>query len=164
MSNYPDDCEQITCDKCYKYYVVCLVCKNPCIMESHSGYFSSNKYGKSSAIWLGRETELQNGNGAPITEHIIIFENEKNISIDELNPTQRPNVIISNNVDIEEEYDHDDLQFNIIDKHIVWSCDPLLELHINNDVYFPMFTGPDGGFRITYWCDTCQINYSFNDK
>lgn len=166
LCDYPDDCDQIICDKCSEYYVVCLKCKAPCIIKSHSGYFCSSKYGKINDIWLGRNIELPviiNSNVSAITEHITIFENNKKVPVEELNPTQNPNIIIEDKCATTEE---DDLYncFNIIDKRIIWSCDPRLNLHINNDIYVPMFTGPDGGFGVTYWCDTCQIDYGFNDK
>lgn len=148
MCCYPKEFDQISCDTCGEFYVVCSKCEMPCIMQEHSGYFYSGT--KSDSIWLGRQI---NDGGQ---ECIIIWDDKSKI-INNLNLNH--NIIIRNAKD-----DMDEHEYYVGDKGISWTCDPRINLYLNGNKYEPMFTGPDGGFGITYYCKNCDVTGYFNDK
>jgi hypothetical protein len=159
MCTYPSKFDLIMCNKCNEFCSICVKCKQPCILASHSGYFCNENVGKSNNIWLYRYLDDN------CKENIVIHSNKNNIPIEAINPTGNRNIIIEG----DEEDVHD--SYDIIDKKIIWSFDKRLNLQIlagdmsnitNN--YIPMLTGPDGGFGINYYCSECKYDDSFNDK
>ncbi len=158
MCTYPSEFDLIMCNECNEFCCVCVKCKKPCILASHSGYFYNENDGKSNDIWLHRYLDDSG------KEHIVIQLNKKKVPIEALNPTGNPNIIIEED---DESYD----VYDICDKKIIWSFDKRLNLQLQSDGmngitsnYIPMLTGPDGGFGITYYCSECKVDGSFNDK
>jgi hypothetical protein len=170
FSGIPDEFDQIRCDTCDNWYICCINCRVPCIIQGFDGDFvelvksklEGTDYDWGKSIQLARRVETYKGvDGEPdkTVEHITIMQNKEGVKIMDAY-SGNPDV----NIRDATAENRDDI-FNSIkgpcykmaDKRIIWARDPRMNIHIDGAVFAPLHCGDSGGGYIEYKCDGCRI-------
>jgi len=179
FSCMPDEFDQIRCDTCDNWYICCINCRIPCIIQGFEGDFvelvkstkniKGRDYDWGKSIQLARQVETYKGvDDEPdkTVEHITIIKNKGGVKIMEAY-SGNPGV----NIRDAASEDPDELLnaiegscYKMADKRIIWGRDPRMNIHIGGAVFAPLHCGDSGGCYIEYKCDGCRIVESVTDK
>lgn len=177
FSCMPDEFDQIRCDTCDNWYICCINCKIPCIIQGFDGDFveilkptkKPRDYDWGKSIQLARRVETYTGvDGEPdkTVEHITIMKNNKGVKImDAYSGNPGVNIRDATSEDQDELFNAiEGPCYKMADKRIIWARDPRMNIHIDGAVFAPLHCGDCGGGYIEYKCDGCRIVESVTDK
>lgn len=177
FSCIPDGFDQIRCDTCDNWYICCINCRIPCIIQGFNGDFvelvksklEGRAYDCGKSIHLARRVETYKGvDSEPdkTVEHITIIENEEGVKImDAYSGNPDVNIRDATSENPDEVFNSiEGSCYKMADKRIIWARDPRMNIHIDGAVFAPLHCGESGGDLIHYKCDGCGLVEEFTDK
>ena len=177
FSCMPNEFDQIRCDTCDNWYICCINCRIPCIIQGFDGDFvelvksklEGRAYDCGKSIHLARLVKDFKGvedEPDKMVEFITIIKNKEDVNImDSYSGNPDMNIRDATSEKPAEVFNSiEGPCYKMADKRIIWARDPRMNIHIDGAVYAPIHCGESGGDLIHYKCDGCGIVENVTDK